>query len=769
MTRPSLPAGRLWLVLTLPLVAGPAIAQPAAKAPDTGTPVGKQTSTLTKITVASQDERDRQPGATDVDDATLRLLRPATSDSASLLRDVPGLTLNMAGGVSSLPSMHGLADDRLRIKVDGMDLIASCPNHMNPPLSYVDPSNVGEIRVFAGISPVSVGGDSIGGTIVVETLAPEFAAAGEDPVSKGELGTFYRSNNGAVGGNASVSYATQAASIRYDGSWSQADNYTAGADFKTDTATGRPGHILPLDEVGSTAYETSNHTLGLALKQGSNLFDIELGYQDMPLQLYPNQRMDLLDNEQKRINLGWSGSFSGGGLEARLYHEQVNHFMDFGPDKRFWYGPLSQPPAAPEVGTPCAPIGFMSCAAGMPMYSEGDTTGASFKARFDLSPADLVRAGAEYQRYRLEDYWTASGGGMWPGTFLNINDGERDRMALYVERETQIDARWLALVGVRLERLETDSGDVEGYKTTDPAPGNQIAEAAAFNALERDRTDHNMDLTALARYRHSDQLDIEFGAARKVRSPNLYERYTWSSWPMAAIMNNTVGDGNGYVGDPGLDPETAYKLSATVTWHARDGGWKFSATPYYTRVEDYIDAVPFDTATFQPGQFNVLRYANQPARLLGIDLSGQLALGRNAWGEWGLKGLVNYTDGENRDTGAGLYNIMPLNARFTLTHKHGGWDNALEWTLVDSKDDGSEVRNEIQTGGYGLLHLRVSHSWQRVRLDVGVENVLDKFYYLPTGGAYLGQGTTMQINAIPWGTAVPGIGRSVYAGVTISF
>ena len=42
-------------------------------------------------------------------------------------------------------------------------------------------------------------------------------------------------------GNASATFATTAASIRYDGSWSQADNYTAGGDFKTDAATGRPG------------------------------------------------------------------------------------------------------------------------------------------------------------------------------------------------------------------------------------------------------------------------------------------------------------------------------------------------------------------------------------------------------------------------------------------------------------------------------------------------------------------------------------------------
>jgi hypothetical protein len=98
----------------------------------------------------------------------------ATSDTASLLSDIPGVSLYGAGGVSSLPAIHGLADDRLRIKVDGMDLIASCPNHMNPALSYLDPTNVGVLKVFAGITPVSAGGDSIGGTIA-DSRAPEFA------------------------------------------------------------------------------------------------------------------------------------------------------------------------------------------------------------------------------------------------------------------------------------------------------------------------------------------------------------------------------------------------------------------------------------------------------------------------------------------------------------------------------------------------------------------------------------------------------------------
>ncbi|MDP2282395.1 MAG: TonB-dependent receptor plug domain-containing protein, partial [Methylotenera sp.] len=128
-----------------------------------------------------------------------------TSDTASLLSDEPGISLYRAGGVSSLPVIHGLADDRIRIKVDGMDLISSCANHMNPALSYIDPSNVNSVQVLAGITPVSMGGDSIAGTILVNSEAPEFAVAGQGLLVKGQINSFYRSNNDARGVNISTS------------------------------------------------------------------------------------------------------------------------------------------------------------------------------------------------------------------------------------------------------------------------------------------------------------------------------------------------------------------------------------------------------------------------------------------------------------------------------------------------------------------------------------------------------------------------------------
>jgi iron complex outermembrane receptor protein len=146
-------------------------------------------------------------------------------------------------------------------------------------------------------------------------------------------------------------------------------------------------------------------------------------------------------------------------------------------------------------------------------------------------------------------------------------------------------------------------------------------------------------------------------------------------------------------------------------------------------------------------------------------------LGKNVAGDFTLKGLLNYTNGKNEDTGDDLYNIMPLNAKLVIGQKLSGWDNAVELIAVKGKDDGSEVRNEIKTPGYGLTNLRASYTWKQVRIDFGVENLFDKLYTLPQGGAYVGQGTTMSLNTptMPWGIGVPGMGRSIYTGFNLKF
>lgn len=684
--------------------------------------------------------------------------RASTPDTASLLRDMPGVNLQGAGGTSSLPVIQGLPDDRNRIKLDGMDLLASCPNHMNPPLSYIDPTKVGDIQVYAGITPVSVGGDSIGGTVVVKSRGPRFAK-GDVFLVTGEIGGMYRSNGDAYRVNIGATLANENVSLSYEGSQAEGNNYKAAKDFKTSKATGRPGRELALDEVGSSAYKNQNHALNLALRSTDHLFEIRLAHQEVPFQGFPNQRMDMTDNQQDSVNLRYLGQFAWGSLETRAYHEHVKHGMNFGPDKQLVYG---------------------TAANGMPMQSEGKTLGAALTANIALNPDDVLRVGGEVQQYRLDDWWPPSGTGMMaPNTFWNIRDGKRERLAAFAEWEGRLAAQWAGLLGARFENVTTNAGMAQGYAATNMGNSNQLADSSAFNAKNRKKSDDNLDLTALARYTANINLDVEMGLAYKTRSPNLYERYTWSSWTMASAMNNTAGDGNGYIGNVDLKPEKAGKASATFNLHSADRSSELKITPYFTHVADYIDAIrcPVNGTSCTAAnatttnRFVNLQLTNQDARIYGLDLAGKIPLGTTGVGDFGLRGLLNYTHGRNQDTHDALYNIMPLNAKLILTQRTGGWDNALEWQGVQGKNNISDVRNEIKISGYSLINLRASYSFSQARIDFGVENLFDKFYRLPLGGAYTGQGTTMSFNPanMPWGVAVPGMGRSFYAGVNIKF
>lgn len=686
--------------------------------------------------------------------------KAATADTASLLQDLPGVNLSGAGGVSSLPVIHGMADDRVRTLVNGMDLTSSCPNHMNPALSYFDPRQVGEVQVYAGVTPVSVGGDSIGGSVVVETEKPRFAANNET-LTEAEVGGFYRSNGHARGTHANATFATDQVSVRYDGAASESANYHAADDFKDFIETGRPGHALPKDEVGSTAYEAINQSLSLALQQDIHLLELQASHQNIPFENFPNQRMDMTGNKSDQLNLRYTQEREWGLWRAQVFQEKTRHEMDFGDDKRFWYG------AASAGGFPYSPIG-MSCASGMPMETEGETLGVKLGTDIALTDQDVLRLGMEYVAYDLDDFWPPSGGMMSPGTFWNIRDGERDRYAVFAEWDATFSEQWQSSMGLRHELVRMDAGDAEGYNTSAMAMGNQYADMMAFNARNHQQTDENWDATFLVRFVPDANARYEVALAQKTRSPNLYERYTWSTWTMAAVMNNFVGDGNGYVGTVDLDPEVARTLSLSADWHDADQKrWQLTVTPYSTWVENYIDAVCNDVCVEE--QFNVLRYTNQTARLYGVDVSGRVALVDSAQGgSLTLGGLIDYTRGKNEDSRDDLYNIMPLNEKLMLTHSLGGWSSVFEAQHVSAKEDVSDVRNEIATKSYTLYNLRSRYEWQQVQLEVGVENLFDKFYSLPLGGAYVGQGTTMSINGVPWGIAVPGAGRSIYTALSIS-
>lgn len=692
--------------------------------------------------------RDREATARDA--VGLAPLKARSQDSARLLDSLPGVSLRGAGGFSALPAIHGLADDRLRVRNAGVSVPAACPNHMNAPLSYLDVNQADHLQVYGATAPVSLGGDHIGGVIVADPAAPRFAEAGT-LLTGGELGASYRSNGNATAAHAMATLASDAVSLRYDGSTARSGDYHAARDFKPagQAATGRGW--LPGDTVGASGYKTENQSLTLAMRGQATQVDVKVDTQHSPYEGFPNQRMDMTGNDAYQIAAHLSARLAWGQLDARLYDQYVRHSMQFGEDKQYRYGSYN----------------------GMPMDTASHTQGGSVQAEIPLSDRRTLTLGSELQHNRLDDWWPPVGsfyGTMSPDTFWNIHNGQRDRLDVFGELGQRWNDALDGTFGLRLSTVRMNTGAVQGYNSTTLT--SYSTDATAFNALDKQRTDHNLDLGAALHYVPAPGQAYELAYARKTRSPSLYERYSWSSMAMAAVMNNFTGDGNGYVGNPWLKPEVAHAFSLTADWRDPErAAWSLRLAPYYTHVNNYIDAARCGSAlcggsaNLNAGTgFVTLQYVNQEAELYGVDLDGKLMLAEHtAYGRFDLSTRVAYTRGKNLTTGDNLYGIMPLNAKLALEQTQGGWSAALELQLVSAKHQVSQVRNEVQTPGYALFALRGRQAWKTFSVDVGIDNLLNRFYVDPLGGAYTGQGRTMSKAGIPWGIGVPGPARTFYA------
>lgn len=651
----------------------------------------------------------------------------SSSDSANLLANTPGYVVAASGGVSGLPIVNGLADDRLKIRIGELEVTSACANHMNPPMSYVDPKQIQTVELASGITPVSEGGDNIGGIISLRTATPLFAKSGAELRKDGSVSLTTRSVNHGVGAGVNASVANDWLSVAYDGAFSRARSFRDGAG----------------NTVLASMYESINHGLTVGARFGAHRLTLRAGTQHIPYEGFPNQYMDMTDNSARHATLAYAGNYGWGELEATVYGQNTAHEMGFFSDER--------------RGT-------------MPMLTEGRNRGATMRATIALSERQLLRTGVEYHAFRLDDFWPAVPGSMMmgPQPYINIADGRRDRVALFGEVVTHHGDAWISQFGLRHESVRSDAGHVQAYSSSMMNMADATA-AAAFNARSHRRDDANLDVAATARYQPSSAFDIDFGYGRKARSPNLYERYTWGRGVMAMTMTNWFGDGNGYVGDIDLRPETANTFSFTANWHGKDERWFVKLAPYYNRVNDYIDV---DTVgSFNPYQVKttrgtLLRFANHDATLYGANLSWKTTLGHSpAWGDFSFSGNSALTRGKRNDGGA-LYRIMPPSTLLVLEQRSGQWTGQLELKAVARKERVDVRRNEPVTAGYALLNAKGAWQWPHgMLLSVGVSNLLDRAYDDPLGGVNL-SGLRADKTVL---RSLPGAGRSLDVGLSYRF
>ncbi|MBB1388549.1 TonB-dependent receptor [Shewanella sp. SG44-6] len=649
--------------------------------------------------------------------------------SAENLLKKQGVDFSEAGGVSSLPILNGMMGDRIKILIDGSDITSSCANQMNPPLSYVSANQISSTQVVAGVSPVSAGGDNIAGVIKISSLNPLFTDSDAVTWHSGNVSSGYRSTDDAFLAGVNATVASKTLSFSYQGSFEDANSYTDGHG----------------DKVLDTLYQSQNHALTAAWQDETQQVAIKLTHQHIPYQGFANQYMDMTNNDSYGALVRYQRSLENDAeFTAQANWHSVEHEMGFFTDEK--------------TGK-------------MPMETKGKDYSYQLHWQLPISSDSTLLIGQEYYVYQLDDTWPAIEGSsmMGPNDYVNINDGKRQRAALYGEWQHTLNSRWWLSAGVRYEYVSTNAAEVQPYNTMAMMGMTNVNAIAAdeFNSLYRKRNDNIIDATLLARYQLSDTEVIEVGLARKSRAPNLYERYSWGQSTMATTMIGWFGDGNGYIGNPNLNAETAHTLSTAYKLVQDD--LAFSATAWYSKINDYIDADEvgsFNKTPMTNTRRNILQFTNVNATLFGARIDAEYQLAENRSGKWLMVANATATHGERDNGHEPLYQIKPLQTELALHQELGDWKNSLSWQWVASKDRVDSQRLENTTNSYSLLNLSSSIHWQGATMTVAVKNLLDEYYQLPLGGVSIAQYKTDNSNGFE---QIAGAGRSLELNINYAF
>jgi iron complex outermembrane receptor protein len=143
------------------------------------------------------------------------------------------------------------------------------------------------MTVMPGITPVSVAGDSLGGTIAIESTEPTFAAADERVRATVNSSGFYRSNGENYGGSFTEWVSGRHLGLGYSGSWATNDDYVDGSGHK----------------VTSTYAQSTEHSVIVAARGTNDFISIRAGLHHVPYEGFPSAQMDMVRDYAESLNL----------------------------------------------------------------------------------------------------------------------------------------------------------------------------------------------------------------------------------------------------------------------------------------------------------------------------------------------------------------------------------------------------------------------------------------------------------------------------------
>jgi iron complex outermembrane receptor protein len=633
-----------------------------------------------------------------------------TSDAASLLSRVAGAALVGNGPISGQVQFRGLFSDRLAIQVNGQKFQSAGPNAMDPPLHYAPMILVEQINISRGTGSVK-DGIGIGGTINAELKTIDFA---EDRFWKAgsKLGASLRTadQSYAIGGVTGVS--NQQWRIYGLAAYEKGDDLRIGGGGKA----------------RATSFERLSYGLGGGFRHDGGEFSIEWKRQETGPSGNPAFAMDIDFFNGDFLRTTTEKQLGDWSLKTKLGYSHITHGMsNFGlrpvPENRNSWRYSS---AQADSLTAQISIEHQHIALGV----DGEWNDQNVRI---TNPNNA-------------NFWIAS-----------LNQVQQQRAGVFLELSEKFGSIAINLGG----RL-----DFHKSQMSDPAVGPSVpqmvanwAEQVAFNNHElKDRTGDIM----LRLWSDRGNVKPRLTLAYKQRVGTAVERHSW----MPTEASGGLADGNIYIGNPNLRPETAWIVEAGVDVEQRNLTWRPSI--FYRRIDNFIQGVPVPdefpivrNIAAMNGDATPLMFANVDANIYGADMD----MHWNVGGPWSLDATLSYVRGKRRDIDDNLYRIAPLNGRLALQWNKTNILLSAELVGAAAQKKVSRSNDERVSASWLIANLWAEYKFaSKLTIALGVENLWDQ-----RAADHLSGINRVAQSAVRVGEPIPMGGRSVNLRINHAF
>ena len=589
------------------------------------------------------------------------------NDVGAFLRTAPGMSAIRKGGSALDVVYRGFKAEQLNVQIDGgVRVDGACPNRMDPPTSHVQAEDLEKIELIKGPNAVRFG-PALGGVINLAMTRPK-----QTDVFKlhTRLDAGYAGNSSGKRTRGYLFGSDRTFDFYLSGGVKDYGNYSDGDGEEVNSSFNTRDYSLKLGWKPDPAQR-----LQLSLRQ-SFARDV----------LYPALPMDADLDDTDIVALDYSRGLRRGPasrIAAKIYLSAVDHVMS---NER-----------KPNYGMVHA-------------VTDAETRTVGGRAEVTLKAlGGRLFLGTDYRDLFMEGTRTRDMVDVSKPDFFDIiwPDGRSRTTGFFGEFERSVSRRTGASLGLRMDRVAT-------------AADNPEASFATIYPGDLDRTDLNLTLSLGLAHSLSRQTDLSLSLGLGQRSPSITERYLYLL---------PVGlDPYDYLGNPEVDPEQNLQLDVEAAYHTERG--YVNAGVFYSRLSDYISVRLSDAAASRtPNVLGVKQFFNiDQAYKYGGELEG----GVRPLDQVLVRAQVAYALGENDDSGEPLPEMPPLEA--ILAVRYTGIQEQF-WVELANRFVARQERisaefGEAETPGYAVADLRAgTRLTSYVRLDLGIDNLLDKTYY----------------------------------------